>query len=150
MARTPLALGLLAVLLAPAAALAQGKPLPPPSSDAMPPVELSIAMEGDRPVCAPAELRLPANTNVVLQVINHADKPVTITMPGQFENGLVLHADGDLVHVASEHGYLVKQNGQGTLRLRTQGAGQEDYACTSTGNTKAPFKGTLVRTSPAG
>ena len=140
----------LVVLLLPTAALAQGKPLPAPSSDAMPPVELTINMQGAQPICEPTELRLPANTNVELHVISHVDKPVTITMPGQFANGRVLHADGDLVHVASEDGYLVKQNGRGTLRLRTQEAGQQEYACTSTGNEKGAFKGMLVRTSPNG
>jgi hypothetical protein len=62
----------------------------------------------------------------------------------------VLHADGDLVHVASEKGYLVKQNGKGVLRIRTMKEGQETYACTSTRNRKAPFEGKLVLTSPAG
>jgi hypothetical protein len=70
---------------------------------------------------------------------------VTITIPGQFANGLVLHADGDLVHVASEDGYLVKRNGKGTLKLRSKEPGQEEYACTSTNNQSAPFKGTYVR-----
>ncbi len=61
----------------------------------------------------------------------------------------MLHADGDLVHVASEKGYTVKQNGKGTLRLRTLKAGQEEYACTSTRNADAPFKGKLVLSPPA-
>ena len=127
----------LAALLIAGPALAQGKPLAPPASNAMPPVELTISMKDGKPVCDPAELRL------------RADAPVTITAPGQFENGLVLHADGDLVHVASEKGYTVKQNGKGTLRLRTMKAGQEDYACTSTRNADAPFKGKLVLSPPA-
>lgn len=139
----------LAVLLMAGPAFAQGKPLPPPASDAMPPVELTIAMKDGKPVCAPAELSLPADTNIVLHIVSSADAPVTITAPGQFENGLVLHADGDLVHVASEKGYTVKQNGKGTLRLRTMKAGRETYACTSTRNIDAPFKGTLVLSPPA-
>ena len=138
----------LLVLLAAGPALAQGKPLPQPAPDAMPPVELTISLKDGKPVCAPAELKLPADTNVALNIVSSADAPVTITAPGQFENGLVLHADGDLVHVASEKGYTVKQNGKGTLRLRTMKAGQEEYACTSTRNADAPFKGKLVL-SPA-
>jgi hypothetical protein len=58
-----LGLGALAATSFASAALAQSKPLPPASSDAMPPVELTITMDGDKPVCAPAELKLPANTN---------------------------------------------------------------------------------------
>jgi len=128
---------------------AQGKPLPPPASDVMPPVELTISLKDGKPVCAPAELRLPADTNIALHIVSTANAPVTLTAPGQFENGLVLHADGDLVHVASEKGYTVKQNGQGTLKLRTMKAGQEDYACTSTRKEDAPFKGKLVLVPPA-
>ncbi|XYD08442.1 anaerobic typically selenocysteine-containing protein [Methylobacterium sp. NMS12] len=139
----------LLALLAAGPALAQGKPLPPPATDAMPPVELTISLKDGKPVCAPAELKLPADTNVALNIVSSADAPVTITAPGQFENGLVLHADGDLVHVASEKGYTVKQNGKGTLRLRTMKAGQEEYACTSTRNADAPFKGRLVLSPPA-
>ncbi|MDP4023050.1 anaerobic typically selenocysteine-containing protein [Methylobacterium sp. NEAU 140] len=150
MRRTLLAACALAVPLLPAAALAEGKPLPPPASAVMPPVELTISMQDGKPVCAPQEIRLPADTNVALHVVSSADTPVTLTMPGQFANGRVLHADGDLVHVASEDGYLVKQNGKGTLRLRTLGPGQESYACTSTRDRKAPFTGTFVRTPPAG
>ena len=138
----------LLVLLAAGPALAQGKPLPQPATDAMPPVELTISLKDGKPVCAPAELKLPADTNVALNIVSSADAPVTITAPGQVEDGLVLHADGDLVHVASEKGYTVKQNGKGTLRLRTMKAGQEEYACTSTRNADAPFKGKLVL-SPA-
>ena len=144
------AAGALITLALSGPAFAQGKPLAPPVSDAMPPLELTIGMDGGKPVCAPAEISLPADTNVSLHIVSSADVPVTITAPGQFENGLVLHADGDLVHVASEKGYTVKQKGQGTLRLRTMKAGQQEYACTSNRNADAPFKGRLVLTSPAG
>lgn len=143
-------LGALAALLSAGPAFAQGKPLPQPASDAMPPVELTITMEGNKPVCAPAEMRLPADTNVELHIVSQASEPVTVTAPGQFENARVLHADGDLVHVASEKGYLVKQNGKGVLRIRTMSAGEETYACTSNLNRKAPFEGKLILTPAAG
>lgn len=143
------AFGLVCALL-PAVALAQGKPLPAPATDVTPPIELTIDMKDGKPVCAPAELLVPANTNIVLNVVSHADSDVTLTIPGQFANGLVLHADGDLVHVESEKGYLVKRNGKGTLKLRTEGPGKAKYACTSTTNQKAPFTGSYVRKSPNG
>lgn len=142
-------LGALAATLAAGPVLAQGKPLPAPASDVMPPVELTIGMEGGKPVCTPAELLLPADTDVSLHIVSSANAPITITAPGQFENGLVLHADGDLIHVASEGGYTVKQKGQGTLKLRTMKAGRAEYACTSNRNADAPFKGTLVLSPPA-
>lgn len=140
----------LALTLVPTIALAQGKPLPAPSSDVTPPIELTIDLKDGKPVCAPAELLVPANTNVALSVVSHANADVTLTIPGQFSNGLVLHADGDLVHVESEKGYLVKRNGKGTLKLRTEGAGTVEYACTSTTNQKSPFTGSYVRKSPNG
>lgn len=115
----------------------------------MPTVELTITMNGDAPVCAPAELRLPAETNVALHIVNKTAQTITLTATGQFENGRVLHADGALVHVASEKGYTIKDNGQGTLKLRTIKAGEEEYACTSTRNQRDPFRGKLITTAPA-
>lgn len=147
MRRLSMSLAALAASLCGTAACAQGK-LGPPASDVMPPVELTINLQGKKPLCEPTELKLPADTNVELHVISHADVPVTITMQNQFENGHVLHADGDLVHVASEKGYLVKQNGQGTLRFRTLGAGEEPFGCTSNANRDDPFTGKLVLTAP--
>ncbi|MBD8909751.1 cupredoxin domain-containing protein [Methylorubrum zatmanii] len=143
-------LSALPVLGLSSAALAQGKPLPPPASDAMPPVELTIEMRDGHPVCQPAELRLPAETNIALNVVSRADQPVTITMPGQFENGRVLHADGDLVHVASEKGYTVKREGKGTLRLRTISAGEKPFACTGANSRSNPFEGKVILTPPSG
>ena len=139
----------MAALLTGSSVLVQAKPLAPPASDVMPPVEITITMDGTKAVCAPKEITLPADTNVMLTIVSHADKPVTITMPGQFEKGLVLHSDGDLIHVASEKGYTVKQNGKGTLKLRTMKSGEEAYACASTGNQGEPFTGKLVLTPPA-
>lgn len=140
----------LAALTLAGPALAEGKPLPPPSSDTTVQGELTVTLDGDKPVCAPAELRLPANTNVDLHIVSKANVPVTLTAPGQFENGKVLHADGSLVHVASEKGYLIKANGQGVLKIRTLNEGTETYACTTTSNQKTPFEGKLVLTAPAG
>lgn len=150
MRNTPAAAFGLALSLVPALALAQGKPLPPPASGATPPIELTISMKDGKPDCSPAELLVPANTNIALNIVSHANADITVTIPGQFSNGLVQHADGDLVHVESEKGYLVKRNGKGTLKLRTEGPGKVEYACTSTTNQKAPFTGSYVRKPPAG
>ncbi|MCJ2064350.1 cupredoxin domain-containing protein [Methylobacterium sp. J-088] len=150
MRRTFTGAAYLAVFLLVGSAGAESKSLEEPSSDAMPPVELVISMKDGKPVCDPAEILLPANTNISLHIVSSADAPITITAPGQFENGLVLHADGDLIHIASEKGYTVKQKGQGTLRLRTMKPGQEEYACTSNRNANDPFKGKLTLTPPAG
>ncbi|MCJ2114705.1 cupredoxin domain-containing protein [Methylobacterium sp. E-025] len=129
-------------------AFAQTKPLP--ASEVVPPVELAISMENGKPVCAPAELLLPADTNVSISIVSTADTPVTITAAGQFENGHVLHADGDLTHDASEKGYTIKRNGKGVLKVRTMKAGESAYGCTSNRNADAPFVGKLILSPPAG
>ncbi|GJE41236.1 anaerobic typically selenocysteine-containing protein [Methylobacterium soli] len=142
---------ILSAPLAASGAWAEEKPsAPAKAGDTLPPVELTIDMQDGKPRCSPAELRLPAETNVALQIVNHADRPITLTAPGQFENRYVLHADGDLVHVMSNAGYLVKQGGRGVLKLKTMAEGQYPYACTSVQNQDAPFKGTLVLAPPAG
>lgn len=145
----PSALGI-ALLAAQAAppvatrAAAEGKPLPPPATDAMPPVELSVGLENGKATCSPAELLIPADTDVELRVVSHADRPVTLTMQGQFEKGRVLHTEGDVVHVASEKGYLIKQNGTGVIRVRSLPPGEAPFACTSTADQGEPFRGKVV------
>ncbi len=147
------ALTLLAILAAgptASSALAEGKPLPPPASDAVPPVELRIGLTDGKATCEPAELKLPADTNVELQLVSTADQYVTLTMEGQFEKGHVLHADGDVGHVASEKGYTIKPNGKATIKVRTLPPGEVPFACTSTGNQSSPFVGKAVLTKPTG
>lgn len=138
-----------AALLAGAAAAADNPELGKPASGVVPPVEMTITLADGKPACAPATLRLPADTDVALNIVSKAGVPVTFTAPGQFVDGHVLHADGDLVHVASEKGYLVKANGRGTLRLRTLAAGDHSYACTANDKRDAPFVGKLVLVPPA-
>ena len=139
----------LLILLAGGSALAQGKPKEPPSNEAMTPANLTITMEDGKPVCAPAELRLPAGANVELRIESTATKPVVLTMEGgQFENSQVLHHSGDLGHVMSEKGFTVKQNGKAMIRLRTVAAGEYAYACTSTGNMSEPFRGKAILGAP--
>jgi plastocyanin len=138
-----------ATLLTSAASAADNPQLGKPASDALPPVELTVTLQDGKPVCAPAEIRLPANTDVMLQVVSQANVPVTITAEGQFEQGHLLHADGDLIHVMSEKGYTVKANGHGTLKLRTLDAGEHSYACTANNRRDAPFVGKMVLSPPA-
>jgi hypothetical protein len=142
--------GAVAVLLAAPARAAEDVKQSKPATDAVPPVALAITLQDGKPVCDPADLRLPADTDVVLQVVSQANVPVTVTAPGQFEQGHLLHADGDLVHVMSEKGYLVKPMGRGTLKLRTLGAGEHSYACTATNRQNAPFTGKMILSPPAG
>ncbi|MCP1537988.1 hypothetical protein J2W79_003045 [Methylorubrum extorquens] len=129
---------------------AEGKPLPPPASDGQPVMELTIEKKDSKIVCSPAELRLPADTNAELRVINKADQPVTLTMDGQFENGLVQHVDGDQGHSASEKGYTIKLNGKATLKFRTMAAGEHPYGCTGVNSQSNPFVGKYILVPPAG
>ena len=144
------ALGTLCLVLSADLAYAEGKPLPPPASDGKPVMELTIDMKDGKVVCSPNELRLPADTNAELRVISHANQIVTLTIDGQFENGLVLHADGDVGHAASEKGYTIKQNGNATIKIRTMSAGERPYGCTGVNDQSSPYVGKYVLSPPAG
>jgi hypothetical protein len=124
--------------------------LPPPKAggDVMPPVELAISGKAGSISCAPQELRLPAESNVAMSVSNQSDSQVTITAPQIFENKNVLHHQGDVVHVASNNGYLVKANGKGEIQFRTIAAGQYAYECTGVNDRSEPFKGALTLVDP--
>lgn len=144
------ALGTLCLVLSTSVASAQGKPLPPPASDAKPVTELTIDKKDGRIACAPAELRLPADTDAELRVVNRADQPVTLTIDGQFENSLMQHAEGDQGHVASEKGYTIKLNGKASLKFRTMAAGERPYGCTGVNSRSEPFVGKYILVPPAG
>lgn len=146
-ARLAAAAALLAVALPGGARAAND--LPPPKTDAMPPVEVTITAENGAPRCAPAELRLPAQTNVDLHVTNQSNLQVSLTAPQIFQNKNVLHHDGDVVHVASNDAYLVKANGKGEIRLRTIAPGEYTYGCTATSKQDQPFTGKLTLIDPA-
>ena len=116
-----------------------------PSNDQkIPPVEILMTVENGGAKCAPAELRLPANSDVVMNVVNKSTSQMTLTAPRIFENKNVLHHDGDLVHVASNDGYLVKANGKGVLKVRTIVEGSYPYGCTSVTKQSKPFEGNLL------
>jgi hypothetical protein len=115
-----------------------------PAAETMPSVDLTMTVENGAAKCAPAELRLPADTDVSIHVENHSTSQIVLTAPQIFENKNVLHHDGDVVHVASNEGYTVKQNGKGELRVRTIAAGQYPFGCTSVNDRSQPFKGTLT------
>jgi hypothetical protein len=110
----------------------------------MPTVELTMTTEGRAAKCSPAELKLPANTDVRIRITNQSSSQIVLTAPRIFENKNVLHHDGDVVHVASNDGYTVKQNGKGELRVRTIAQGQYPFGCTSVNNRAEPFEGNLT------
>ncbi|WP_018263794.1 cupredoxin domain-containing protein [Methylobacterium sp. WSM2598] len=140
--------GLLLAALAGAALAANDLPPPKAGGDAMPPVQLTITSENGAAKCEPAELRLPANSNVALEVTNRSSARVTLTAPQIFQNKNVLHHDGDVVHVASNDAYLVKENGTGEIRLRTIGPGEYTFGCTSVTAQSKPFEGKLTLVDP--
>ena len=144
-----LTIGAMAALSLASPNIVLAKSLGPAATDAMPPTEITVTMDGSKAVCSPSEIALPADTNITLTITSHATSPVIITMAGQFENGLVLHSDGDIVHNASEKGYTIKQNGKGILKLRTMPAGEHAYGCASINDQKEPFTGKVVLSPPA-
>ena len=109
-----------------------------------PPVALTMSVENGAAKCDPAELQLPANSDVELQISNQSKDQITLTAPRIFENKNVLHHDGDLVHVASNDGYLVKANGKGVLKVRMIAEGKYPFGCTSVNKQSKPFEGTLT------
>jgi hypothetical protein len=111
---------------------------------ATPPIALTMSVEDGGAKCDPAEIRLLANSDVELQISNQSKDQITLTAPRIFENKNVLHHDGDLVHVASNDGYLVKANGKGVLKVRTIAEGRYPYGCTSVNKQSKPFQGTLT------
>ncbi|GEP12802.1 hypothetical protein MGN01_46470 [Methylobacterium gnaphalii] len=141
--------GLIMVTLVVTGASAQGKPDTAPESTAQSPIELRISKQDGKAVCAPADLRLPANSNVTLNIVSQSDSPVILTSPNQFKNSQVLHHEGDFTHVASEDGWTVKQNGKAVLKLRTLAVGEQECGCASINNQSEPFRGKLVLTSPS-
>lgn len=143
-------LGTLCLVLSTKAGFAESKPLPPPASTGQPVMELTIDKRDGKIACAPAELRLPADTDAELRVVNRADQPVTLTIDGQFENGLVQHVEGDQGHSASEKGYTIKLNGKATLKFRTMAAGERPYGCTGVNSQNEPFVGKYILVPPAG
>lgn len=126
---------------------ALARDLPPPKTDIVPPVELVVAADGAKVTCAPAELRLPAETNVHLRLVNQTNKEITVTAPRIFDKNVLRH-DGDLVHVASAEGYTLKPEGHGDIELRTLAPGQYPFGCTSAQDQANPFKGTLILVPP--
>ncbi|MEH3148097.1 MAG: hypothetical protein PGN34_22815 [Methylobacterium frigidaeris] len=146
--RTALPLACLALGLTGPALAANDLPPPKAGGEVMPPVEVTITTKDGAASCAPAELRLPAQSNVSLQVVNQSDAQVTITAPQIFQNKNVLHHDGDVVHVASNDAYLVKANGKGEIRLRTIAPGDYTWGCTSTNARSKPFEGRLTLVDP--
>ena len=116
-----------------------------PSNDQkVPPVEIVMTVENGAAKCAPAELRLRANSDVAMNVVNKSTSQMTLTAPHIFENKNVFHHTGDLVHVASNDGYLVKANGKGVLKVRTIVEGSYPYGCASVTNQSKPFEGNLL------
>jgi hypothetical protein len=119
------------------------------AAETAPSVDLTMTVQNGAAACAPAELRLPAETEVNIRVQNHSTSQIVLTAPQIFENKNVIHHDGDVVHVASNEGYTVKQNGKGEIRVRTIAAGQYPFGCTSVNDKSQPFKGTLTLTPAA-
>jgi plastocyanin len=124
--------------------------LPPPkaSGDGSPPVEVTISAEGSGTRCEPAELRMPADSDVSLTFVNQAPYPATVTAAKQFENKQVLHHDGGVVHIANESGFTVRGNVRGEVKLRTLPPGEYEFSCATTRSQGQPFHGKLVLVAP--
>ncbi|GJD99449.1 cupredoxin domain-containing protein [Methylobacterium isbiliense] len=137
-----------ALALTSTAALAAQQPAPPRATDASPPVEVTISQDGGTTRCEPATLRLPAETDVTLSLVNQSGLPATVTAPKMFENRQILHHDGGLAHIANESGFTVRPSTRGEVKLRTLAPGEYDFSCATTRNQGTPSRGKLVLVAP--
>src|SRR5215210_3869156 len=84
--------------------------VPPPAQlgdKVLPPVEILAEMVGDSVRCSPAEVRLPAQDEIDLRLVNRTDQQVTVGGPELFSDRNLLRTEGDIVHAASDLGYVV-------------------------------------------
>ena len=109
----------------------------------LPPVEILAETVGDSVRCSPAEIRLPAQDEIDLRLVNRTDQQITVGGPELFSDRNLLRTEGDIVHAASDLGYVVKPNATGRVVLRTPAPGQYRYSCAGTRSQGAPAGGVL-------
>ena len=109
----------------------------------LPPIEILAETVGDTVRCSPAEIRLPAQDEIDLRLVNRTDQQITVGGPELFSDRNLVRTEGDIVHAASDLGYVVKPNATGRVVLRTPAPGQYRYSCAGTRNQGAPTGGVL-------
>ena len=90
-----------ALLVAPAHAQDPADPATPDGME-MPPVEVVMGMDGEAPVCAPADFRLPVDNPVALMLRNEASTTLDFTAPELFEASVVAGREGGQAWVTQE------------------------------------------------
>jgi hypothetical protein len=110
----------------------------------LPPIEILAELVGDSVRCSPAEVRLPAQDEIDLRLVNRSDQPLTFAGQEIFSDRHLVRLEGDVVHAASDQGYVVKPNATGRIILRTPPAGQYRYTCASSRTQGNPTGGTLT------
>lgn len=133
---------LLAVGLGPAAAQ-----VPPPEQrgdKVLPPIEILAELVGGTVRCSPPEVRLPAQDEIDLRLVNRSDQTVTVAGPELFSDRNLVRSEGDVVHAASDQAYVVKPNGTARVIVRTPPAGQYRYTCAGNRSQGTPSGGTLT------
>jgi hypothetical protein len=104
---TLLALTLAGAVL-PIVAVAQ-VPAPAERGDkVLPPIEILAELVGDSVRCSPAEVRLPAQDEIDLRLVNRSDQPLTFAGQEIFSDRYLVRLEGDVVHAASDQGYVVE------------------------------------------
>jgi hypothetical protein len=109
----------------------------------LPPVEILAETVGDAVRCSPVEIRLPAQDEIDLRLVNRTDQQITVGGPELFSDRNLVRTEGDIVHAASDLGYVVKPNATGRVVLRTPAPGQYRYSCAGTRSQGAPAGGVL-------
>ena len=134
----------LSLAFAAGSALAQSPPPAQVGDKVLPPVEILAEDVGGSIRCSPPEVRLPAQDEIDLRLVNRSAQQVTMSGPELFSDRNLVRSEGDIVHAASDQGYVVKQNGTGRLIVRTPPPGQYRYGCAGSRSQGTPSGGTLT------
>ncbi len=111
--------------------------------DVLPPIEILAELVGGSVRCSPAEARLPARDEIDLRLVNRSDQQVTFGGQELFSDRNLVRSEGDVVHAASDQGYVIKPTGTGRIIARTPPAGQYRYTCAGNRSQGTPSGGVL-------
>ena len=136
--------GIAALLVAPAHAQDPADPATPDGME-MPPVEVVMGMEGEVPVCAPADFRLPVDNPVALMLRNEASTTLDFTAPELFEASVVAGRQGGQAWVTQDGALLARVPAGGTVEIAfvIGAAGDYAYGCLVPGRTEKRFEGRI-------
>ena len=139
-----LAAALVALAVASASAQNPADPTTPDGME-MPPIELVMGMDGETPVCAPTDFRLPVDNPVALMLRNEASGTLDFTAPDLFEASVIAGRRGGQAWVTEGGALLARVPAGGTVEIDfVIGApGSYTYGCLVPGQPAKRFEGLI-------